>query len=89
MKTKRIIFIWLGWLFILVNIMGYIGALGKSGPFFEDRGLPFIFGFNFWFVSGIVFLLLANKQKRKMKRAKEKEELDNFLVEKVVENTNE
>ena len=81
MKTKRIIFIVLGWLFIFLNVAGYLAAIGEGRPVFEDDSIPFIIGFNFWFLLGIVFFRMANKQKRKIQKAKEKEMLDNFLVE--------
>ena len=81
MKTKRIIFIVLGWLFIFINAVAYLDAIDTLETIFENKSFPFILGYNFWFMAGIGLLLLANKEKRKMQRAREKEVLHNFLVE--------
>lgn len=80
MKTKRILFIVFGWLFILFNAMAYLGSIVKREPVFEDKSIPYILGYNILFIAGFAFLFFANKQKRKMKEQKEKEVMENFLV---------
>ena len=81
MKTKRIVFIILGWLFIFFQTIFYLAAFGKKEPVFEEYNVGYILGSNFMVILGIIFLLMANKQKRKMKRKAELETLDSFLVQ--------
>ena len=68
MKTTRAIYILVGWLCIIVNGIGYVAVAGMPKPYFKDKTIPFIIGFNFWFAAGLVLLLLANALKRKMRR---------------------
>lgn len=68
MKTTRAIYILIGWLCIAVNGIGYIAVVGMPKPYFKNKTIPFIIGFNFWFAAGFVLLLLANGLKRKIRR---------------------
>jgi K+-sensing histidine kinase KdpD len=81
MKTKRIVFIILGWVFIVFQLAGYLGSLASKEPVFRENSPQYIIGFNFMIIVGILFLFLANRQKRKIKRTLEEREFDSFLVE--------
>lgn len=80
MKTKRIIFIVLGWLFIFINAAGWLAVIGVPNDKYGPNGIAETIGFNFWFVIGFILLWRARKQKKAMERKKEQQVLDNFLV---------
>jgi hypothetical protein len=81
MKAKRIVFITLGWLFIVLQLAGYLGSLASKEPVFRENSPQYIIGFNLMIIFGILFLFLGNRQKRKIKTRLEEREFDSFLVE--------
>jgi hypothetical protein len=80
MKTKRIIFIILGWLFIFLQLFNYLGSAARHEPLLEETTIAYIIGYNFILIFGIAFLFAARRYKRKIQAAKEYKPLDDLLA---------
>jgi hypothetical protein len=78
MKTTRLIYLFTGWICILINSIGYLAIIGLPQPYFRNKSILYIFGFNFWFAAGLVLLYLAMRLKRKLKKYCNQNELDSF-----------
>jgi hypothetical protein len=78
MKTTRLIYLFTGWICILINGIGYLAVVGLPEPYFKNKNILYIVGFNYWFAAGILLLYLARRQNRKSKRTKYQDELDFF-----------
>jgi len=78
MKTTRLIYLFTGWICILINGIGYLAVTGLPQAYFKNKNILYILGFNYWFAAGFLLLYLARRQKRKLKRIKYQDEFDCF-----------
>jgi hypothetical protein len=78
-KRRRIVFISFGWMLLLFQLMGYVGTITSKEANIIEPNIPFLIGFNLPAILGIVFFILANRLKHKIKRQMEKEEIDTLL----------
>lgn len=85
MNRSRKAFMILGWVCMFLQLVGYLGPIGRKEPLFEELNAPYIIGYNFMLILGTVFFLLANRQKRKMRRKAEQDVLNSFLEETTAE----
>jgi hypothetical protein len=81
MRIARNIFIILGVLLIILNLLGYLAG---AKPFPEDTTqnvniIAYFIGANMLIICGCVFLLFANKLNKRIKRKKEKALVDSLL----------
>jgi len=81
MKAARIIFIILGWLFIFLQVISYIGALQEKGPIFPRTEIAYLIARNFLWLLGVLFLFLARRKKTQIKERSGTRELESLFIE--------
>lgn len=79
MKTGRSVAIVLGWLFIFIQVVSYIGPLLKHQPVFDENDTAYLVGRNLFGFLGIVFLIIAKRQKTRIRKREDRKQLDAFL----------
>jgi hypothetical protein len=81
MKAARIIFIILGWFFIFLQVISYIGALQEKGPIFSRTEIAYLIARNFLLLLGVLFLFLARRKKTQIKERSGTRELESLFIE--------
>lgn len=82
MKTAKNIFLSLGILFILFNILGFVGG---ASPFPKDgteeavNKVAYFIGANLFIILGLIFLFIAYRFNKKIQKKREKELLDSLI----------
>ena len=77
MKTRNIL-IAIGVALILFNTMSYFGNTFDPPEDANER-VGYYFGFNIFFIIGLVLLIIAYQKHKREVRKKEKDMLDDFL----------
>jgi len=70
-----------------LNTAAWLAVIAVHNNKYDPDCTAETIGFNFWFVVDFVLLLNANRLKRKMKMKAEQDELDSFLRDKTISNT--
>jgi hypothetical protein len=81
MKPLRIILLVLGYLFVVVNFFGYVGNNGKI-PVPRTTGVnkvAFFIGYNFLFIFGVIFLIIAFLIGQRLKKKERKKMVDSLF----------
>jgi hypothetical protein len=80
MRIAKNIFLIFGIAFILINTLAYLGG---HAPFLKNRSpatqIGYFIGSNFFFIMGVVFFLISNRYKKKIKNNKDNELVDSLL----------
>lgn len=80
MKALRVVFIILGVLCFLINVLGYVGMVGSSYDFdFSDPSK--IIGYNLFFLLGVLLAFLSWKTGKRIEKKKAEAVLDSLVKE--------
>lgn len=80
MRIAKNIFLILGILFILFNLLGYVAGHKPFDRSLDTNGqIGYFIGSNIFFIIGLIFLLISNRYKKKIKNKKDKELVESLL----------